>query len=398
MNKPDQNSKPAFSGERVRLGDVCQIVSGATPKTGNPEYWNGSIKWITPAELSGNSHVVTDSAKHITDAGFASANLKMLPIGTVLLTTRAPIGKVAITGSEMSCNQGFKNLICSDLVYNEYLFRHLKFRASDLQALGRGATFKELSKRDVENFEIVLPHKERQNEAVEKLSHVEKAKEIASLQITHLQSLVKSRFVEMFGDGRCFQKCKIGDLVCGIVSGTNVSGKQRPLGPDEFGVLKISSVTKGVFDSSEFKVVSDPNSVRKMIYPRKGDLLFSRANTSEMIGATAIVDNDYDQLFLPDKLWRLDPSRNVDTIFLKQLLSSKQIRATLSKISTGTSGSMQNISMSKFRSVDAYLPPLPLQREFAAFAGRAAKLEFVAQQQIEKLQTLYDSLAQEYFG
>ena len=59
---------------------------------------------------------------------------------------------------------------------------------------------------------------------------------------------------------------------------------------------------------------------------------------------------------------------------------------------------MQNISMSKFRSVDAYLPPLPLQREFAAFAGRAAKLEFVAQQQIEKLQTLYDSLAQEYFG
>ena len=113
-----------------------------------------------------------------------------------------------------------------------------------------------------------------------------------------------------------------------------------------------------------------------MVHPRKGDLLFSRANTSEMVGATAIVDDDYDQLFLPDKLWRLDPAQGVDTVFLKHLLSSSQLRAEMSKVSTGTSGSMQNISMAKFRRLKAFLPPLVLQQEFAAFVQQVDKLKF----------------------
>ena len=117
-----------------------------------------------------------------------------------------------------------------------------------------------------------------------------------------------------------------------------------------------------------------------------------------MVGATAIVDKDYGDLFLPDKLWRLDPTNEVETVFLKALLSSPSIRAEMSKVSTGSSGSMQNISMAKFRKLPAFLPPLALQQEFAAFASQVNKSRFVAQQQIEKLQMLYDKLAQDYFG
>ncbi len=93
----------------------------------------------------------------------------MFPEGTVLLTTRAPIGKVAIAGEPMCCNQGFKNLVCSDAVNNEYLYRYLKNRSSELQVLGRGATFKELSKKEVAAYEINLPPLKRQLEAVENL-------------------------------------------------------------------------------------------------------------------------------------------------------------------------------------------------------------------------------------
>ncbi len=392
MNKPDQNSKPAFSGERVRLGDVCQIVSGATPKTGNPEYWNGSIKWITPAELSGNSHVVTDSAKHITDAGFASANLKMLPIGTVLLTTRAPIGKVAITGSEMSCNQGFKNLICSDLVYNEYLFRHLKFRASDLQALGRGATFKELSKRDVENFEIVLPPKERQNEAVEKLSHVEKAKEIASLQITHLQSLVKSRFVEMFGK-ELWQKKSIGDLALDIRYGTS----KKASNAGKYTYLRMNNITDdGRLDFSDTKKIDLEDDELEKCTARKGDLLFNRTNSREKVGKTAVfMEND--PMVIAGYIIRVRLGDEVRSQYLATFMNLPTTKSLLRSISKGAVH-QANINSKELASIEVPVPPKEIQDTFAAFAGRAAKLEFVAQQQIEKLQTLYDSLAQEYFG
>ena len=369
------SSKPRFVGEKVRLGDVCTIVSGATPKTKTDEYWDGEIKWITPAELNSDSHYISDTEKHLTVAGYKSASLHMMPKGTVLLTTRAPIGKIAITTEEMCCNQGFKNLVCSSAINNEYLFLYLKSRTAELQAMGRGATFKELSKKNVAGFEINLPAIDRQLDAVAKLTAVESQIARAKQQLDQFDSLVKSRFVEMF-ENEDYRMRPMGDLVESITAGTNVGGQQRPLEEGEYGVLKISAVTQGVFNPGEFKVVDDVSRI-KMIHPRKGDLLFSRANTTEMVGATAIVDKDYGDLFLPDKLWRLDPADEVETVFLKALLSSPSIRAEMSKVSTGSSGSMQNISMAKFRKLPAFLPPLALQQEFAAFVSQVDKSRFV---------------------
>ena len=184
----------------MKLGDVCTIVSGATPKTKTDEYWGGKIKWVTPAELDGDSHYISDTEKHLTEAGYKSASLHMMPRGTVLLTTRAPIGKVAIAAEEMSCNQGFKNLVCSSAINNEFLYLYLKSRTAELQAMGRGATFKELSKKNVAGFEINLPAIDRQLDAVAKLTAVRSQIARAKQQHDQLDSLVKSRFVEMFGD------------------------------------------------------------------------------------------------------------------------------------------------------------------------------------------------------
>lgn len=104
---------------KVRLGDVCQVVSGATPKTSVKEYWDGEFAWVTPAELKGEV-VVTTTERKLTKAGLDSCSLKLIPQGAVLLTSRAPIGKVAIAGCDMYCNQGFKNLVCSETVHNLY--------------------------------------------------------------------------------------------------------------------------------------------------------------------------------------------------------------------------------------------------------------------------------------
>ena len=110
----------------ARLGDICTVVSGTTPKSSCPEYWDGDLNWVTPAELNDDSDVIYESQRKITKQAVVDSSLKSFPAGTVLFSSRAPIGKVAIAGTEMYCNQGFKNLICSDAIYNRYLYHFLQ--------------------------------------------------------------------------------------------------------------------------------------------------------------------------------------------------------------------------------------------------------------------------------
>lgn len=147
------------------LKSVSSIISGSTPKTDVGKYWDGDIKWVTPAELSDDSFIITDTIRHITNEGVkATSSLQKLPIGTVLLSSRAPIGKIALCGVEMYCNQGFKNFICSDCLNPIYLFSILKMNTNYLQNLGSGSTFKEISKSVISEIMIIVPPIELQNE------------------------------------------------------------------------------------------------------------------------------------------------------------------------------------------------------------------------------------------
>ena len=187
---------------KYKIGDICEIVSGGTPKTSVENYWDGDIKWITPAEINDDTYIINDSVRKITELGVQKTGLSSFPEGTIILSSRAPIGKVAIAGCEMYCNQGFKNLICSDKIYNKYLYWFLKGNTDFLNSLGRGATFKEISKSIVSEIEINVPDIEHQKDAVNTL---EKASEVISLrkqELATLDELTKARFVELFGDAR----------------------------------------------------------------------------------------------------------------------------------------------------------------------------------------------------
>lgn len=176
---------------KYKLGEICEIVSGSTPKTSVAEYWDGDIKWITPAELTDESYIIEDSVRKLTELGVKKSGLTPFPAGTVILSSRAPIGKVAIAGCEMYCNQGFKNLICSDKINNKYLYWFLKGNTVFLNSLGRGATFKEISKGIVSDIEINVPDAESQNRAV---SNLEKLSEIIKLrknEMSELDNLIK---------------------------------------------------------------------------------------------------------------------------------------------------------------------------------------------------------------
>ena len=157
---------PLFSDEddAIELREVTEIVLGSTPNSKNERYWNGNLCWITPSELSDDSFEVANTERHISEDGAKSANLTLMPKGTVLLSTRAPIGKVALTTCPMYCNQGFKNMICTDGINNVFLYYTLKYNKNRLQSMGTGTTFKELSKKIIESIKISVPPIQAQKE------------------------------------------------------------------------------------------------------------------------------------------------------------------------------------------------------------------------------------------
>lgn len=251
--------------------------------------------------------------------------------------------------------------------------------------------------KDLRTLEFNLPSLGKQRELAAILSEAEQLRGHYRNLLTTCDDVVKSQFVEMFCSGQ-FELDILGNALSGIVSGINVNGQQRPLQPGEIAVLKISAVTKGVFDPSECKVIDDVASVKKRVFPRKGDLLFSRANTREMVGATAIVDADYDQLILPDKLWRLDCGEKLTVPYLKTYLSLDETRRVLSKMASGTSGSMFNISMTKLKSLPIPLPSLELQQEFADFAASVDKSKFAVQKALDELNATTKKILNQELG
>ena len=156
--------------------EVTTIVLGSTPRTNNEAYWNGDIKWISPAELSDESFYVYDTEKHITEEGVKAAKLKSFPAETVLFSTRAPIGKTAIAGCEMYCNQGFKNFICGPELKPVYLYYLLNLKKEYFQGLGTGTTFKELSRGAIEKISISVPPIELQEQFEQVFRQSDKSK------------------------------------------------------------------------------------------------------------------------------------------------------------------------------------------------------------------------------
>lgn len=208
----------------VKLGDVCDIISGSTPKTKEPTFWEGKHFWITPAELKGDKWV-SSTERTLTDEGVKNAHLQILPVGTVLLSSRAPIGKIAITTVPMYCNQGFKNLVCSDLLKNEYLYWYLLYKEEYIKSLGVGATFKEISKTIVASIPIPVPPLPVQARIVDELDCLQGILSKKRQQLAEYHSLAQAIFHQMFGDPVVNEKGwevkRLGE-VCELKAGKNI--------------------------------------------------------------------------------------------------------------------------------------------------------------------------------
>ena len=163
---------------------------------------------------------------------------------------------------------------------------------------------------------------------------------------------------------------RINDLLEGLESGVSVNGENRQLCPDEKGVLKVSAVSYGTFDPKAVKAIEIESELKRAkTHPKKDQVIISRSNTEYLVGASAYVDRDYKELYLPDKLWQTIPKLNTSMKWLSYFLSSEHARYTLSNLATGTSGSMKNITKGEFLSLKVATPPYIEQCKIANILG-----------------------------
>ena len=342
-------------------------------------------------------------------------SIKKLVKGDVLIeksggSPTQPVGRVVFFDRDDEtylCNNFTSILRPSENVFPKYFFYclfylHLSNRTLRYQNKTTGIINLKLD-RYLGTEKIPLPAIEEQIKIVGVLDQADELRRQRKEVITLIDEYLKSVFVEMFGDPMTNSKgwpiVPMGNVISDIVAGTSYSGEKRcRLENDEMGVLKISAVTSGRFNPKEFKAVKKHCLKATPVTLKKGDLLFSRANTRELVAATSIVDKDYSQLFLPDKLWRIDLKATVcDKNYFVYLLRSQGIRDSLSKTATGTSGSMLNISMQKLRSCLVPIPPISLQREFSAKLEGSDKTLARMTLQLVELNNHFDSLMQKIF-
>ena len=385
--------------EYVRLGDVCTVISGSTPKSNIPEYWDGDVIWITPAELNESSYIIRDSIRHITTKAVSDTSLRSFPAGTVILSSRAPIGKTAIAGCEMYCNQGFKNLICSSRINNKYLYCFLSCKTDYLNSLGRGATFKEISKNIVEDIIIPLPEISEQKKIAAKFEHIRNVKQNYERQRELLDELIKSRFIELFGDpvdNEMQWPTKSLEEACRVIVDCPHSTPNYTSQNTGFMCIRTSIVKKNyiIWDDIEFISEEEYNKRIQRKKPEKGDVIYTREGA--ILGIAAVIDKECN-VALGQRAMLLSPDANqCNSIFLCNAMNCDSFLANALK---GQSGSASpHINVGDIKAFKMIMPPIKLQQQFAAFVAQVDKSKFVVQKSLQELETLKKSLMQQYFG
>ena len=359
---------------RYKLGDICEIVSGSTPKTSIEEYWDGDVKWITPAELDNDSYIITDTVRKITDLAVKKTGLSSFPEGTVILSSRAPIGKVAIAGCEMYCNQGFKNLICSDKINNKYLYWFLKGNTELLNSLGRGATFKEISKQIVAGIEINIPDYDKQVEISEHLEKINGIIKLRRRELVKLDELIKARFVELFGDPVAnphgyekvalseLAEIKIGPFGSLLHKEDYIEGGHALLNPSHIVDGKVAPDNKLTISEEKYLELS-------AYHLKNGDVVMGRRGE---MGRCAVVPCDGYLCGTGSLLIRTKGEVTAD--YIQKIISFPSFKKLIEDMAVGQT--MPNLNVPIVSNFQIIKPPMEIQNSYYRFVGQTDKSKF----------------------
>ena len=379
-----------FEWDVRMIQDVAEVVSGATPKTKVAEYWDGNIAWITPKDLSNHTErYIYRGDRMITDEGLKNSSAKLLPKGSVLFSSRAPIGYTAIAAQELCTNQGFKSMICNQQILdNNFMFYMMNYKKNEIENIAGGSTFKEVSGKTVKEFKIPIPPLDEQKAIAKVLSNLDEKIERNNKINKKLEEMAQAIFKQWFidfefpnEDGKPY-KSSGGEMV---ESELGMIPKRWEIGSigdyakvksgfafksawwEERGipVIKIKDISNNTINFNDISYVSeDKVDSAKDFIVNGGDLLI--AMTGATIGKFAIVPPRKSNVLVNQRVGKFflgeNPLKKLGFIYC--VLCRDEVYSQI--VSRGDGSAQPNISPSNIESIKIILPSKDMIEKFNA--------------------------------
>lgn len=382
-----------MSWPTVQITEVAKVVGGATPKSKVEDYWGGAVHWATPKDLSDlQSQYISETPRTITEAGLKSCAAEVMPEGTVLFSSRAPIGHIAITKTPMATNQGFKSFVPGPKLDAGFLYWWLDANREKLQALGTGATFKEVSKATVQRIEIPLPPLEEQKRIAGILDQAAELCRLRTYALDKLNTLGQAIFHEMFGDPatnpygwNLTTLPELGTLDRGV-------SKHRPrndptlLGGDH-PLIQTGDVSRALDYITEYTSTYSDLGLSQSRKWASGTVCITIAAN---IADTAILD--FESCF-PDSVVGFDSGSPETNFFVHRWFST--VKRRLENIAPAVA--QKNINLKILRELPVIKPPSQLIEEYYAKERQIRAKCVLVGRAAEQSQTLFASLQHRAF-
>lgn len=382
------------------LGELCNIVSGGTPSRSKAEFWNeGTIPWIKIGNIK--EKYVNEADEYITQAGLEGSSAKMLARGTVLYTIFATLGEVGILGIDACTNQAIAGLTIKDTnqLNTDYLYYYLKSKKNYVNKISRGVTQNNINMFMLRSFELPLPEISKQEAIVAILDKVCAIIDDRQHELQKLDELIKSRFIEMFGDPMTNPKkwpvCELSKYIRFLTSGSRGWAKYFTDEGEYFITIKNVKNCRITLDDVQHIVPPD-NAEAKRTKVQQGDLLIS---ITADLGRTGVVTKEIADYggYINQHLTCI----RLNQAYVRPLYVAYYMESDAGKEqfqSKNQSAVKAGLNFNSINTLRLIVPPVELQDAFIAFVAQTDKSKVVIQKALDEAQLLFDSLMQKYFG
>ena len=383
----------------VRLGDVCEIAAGGTPSRSKTEYWkNGTIPWVKISDFSGK--YLNSTTEHITQQGLDNSSAKLFSKGTILYSIFATLGEATILNIDATTNQAIAGIKIKDeaTIDIDYFYSYLKSLKDEVTRIGRGVAQSNINLSILKSFTLQLPPLETQKQIATTLDKVSKIIAENKELLEKYDLLIKSRFIEMFGENPVesgkWRVEKLGKLVA-VTSSKRIYAEEQSVEGIPF--LRISDLVSKINgnDTCDLLIPKEKYNdfLKNGLVPSVDDILVTSRGTLGLCYTITANDKFYfqDGMITWLKFYNHNDLLSIFLSCLFKVVLKKQID---SKTNGAT---VKYVSISELKELQIPVPPLALQQQFAQFVQQIDKSKFTVQKSLEKAEILYKSLMHEYF-
>ncbi len=384
------------------LEELFDLQMGKTPSRNNFNYWNtNDNKWVSISDLSQSGRYIHETKEYISDDAIAESGIKVIPANTVIMSFKLSIGKVAITKEEMYSNEAimaFHDKHTTELLpeYIYYLFRNKDWSIGTNKAV-MGKT---LNKATLSQMKISVCSIQKQREIVSVLNKVSEIIDNMKDQIFALDELIKSRFVEMFGDMLLntmgWDESSL-ESIAEIVSGISKGRKVKNINLREVPYMAVSNVKNGYIDWTTIKTIMATEQEIEQYRLMPNDILMTEGGDPDKLGRGAIIKEPMENSIHQNHIFRVRLNGElILPMFFEEYLQHQKAKRYFLRCAKQTTG-IASINMKQLRALPVLIPPLELQNQFATFVHQIDKLKLTAKESLKKLEIMQKALMQQYF-